>query len=62
MIYNREHINPDDINELSDNLERAAENAFIWHSDMLAMAIDFDIRKVELYIRMKQKKQEKERK
>lgn len=45
---------------LSKNLETASENAWIYHNDLLALAIDMDIKKVDLYIRMKERKQERE--
>ena len=41
------------LRELLDNLEKAQENAWIYGSDLLLMAISGDIKKVEMYIKMK---------
>lgn len=45
--------------ELQSNLEEAIDNAVIYHSELLEMALDMDLRKIDMYVRMKQKKQEK---
>ena len=47
------------LQELLDNLYTVQENAYIYHADLLEMAISGDIRKVELYIRMKEKQAKK---
>lgn len=52
----------DDLKELLDNLENAAEKAWIDGNDLFLMAINPDIQKVKMYIKMAKKKQEKERK
>lgn len=75
MLYNtREELSFDDykpvnyslkdysleqLKALSSNLEQAVENAYLSGSDLLAMAINNDLRKVDLYIKMKSRKQDK---
>ena len=49
-----------ELKKLLDNLQSAYENAFIYHSELLSMAIDQDIRKVNLYLKMAYKKQERQ--
>ena len=44
--------------ELVDNLEKAQENAFLSGNDMLSLALDMDIRKAELYLKMYTRKEE----
>lgn len=48
-----------DLAELIDNLEKAQENAFLYGNDLLSIALDTDIKKVELYYKMYSKKEEK---
>lgn len=43
--------------ELSENLENAIENAYIYHSDLFALAIQQQQIKVDMYIRMKERKE-----
>ena len=48
-----------DLLELQNNLENALENAFIYHSELLEIAITMDLNKVNLYVKMRQRKQAK---
>ena len=48
-----------DLYELQSNLEAAQENACLYGSDLLAIALDMDLRKVDTYIRMYEQKQNK---
>lgn len=52
----------DNLEELLNNLETAAEKAWIDGNDLFLMAINPDIQKVKMYIKMARKKQERERK
>ena len=45
-----------DLYELSENLESAIDNAYCAGSDLLVIALDMDYRKVNLYIRMKERR------
>ena len=45
--------------ELVDNLEKAQENAFLSGNDMLSLALDLDIKKAELYLKMYTRKEGK---
>ena len=45
--------------ELVDNMEKAQENAFLSGNDMLSLALDLDIKKAELYLKMYTRKEEK---
>lgn len=58
---NLKELSINSLEELQDNLQLALENTYIYHSELLSMAIDTDMRKVDLYLKMKYKKQEKER-
>ena len=58
---NLKELSIDNLEELQDNLQLALENTYIYHSELLSMAIDMDMKKVDLYLKMKYKKQEKER-
>ena len=49
-----------ELQSLYDNISAACDNAYINHSDLLAIALEMDLKKIDLYIRMKQKKQEKQ--
>ena len=48
-----------DLYELQSNLEAAQENAYLYGSDLLAIALDMDLRKVDTYIRMYERKAQK---
>ena len=50
----------DELEELLDNLETAAGKAWIDGNDLFLMAINPDIQKVKMYIKMAKKKQERE--
>ena len=50
----------ENLKSLRDNLTEAADNAFIYGSDMLALALDMDIRKVDIYLRFAMRKAEKQ--
>ena len=52
----------DELEELLNNLEMAAEKAWNDGNDLFLMAINPDIQKVKMHIKMAKKKQEKERK
>ena len=45
---------------LVDNLEKAQENAWLYGNDLLALAIDNDIRKTDIYIKMNERKAAKQ--
>ena len=47
-----------DIKELIYNLENALENAWLSGDDFMAMAIEMDIRKAEIYYKLYSKKAE----
>lgn len=49
----------DELNELLNNLEMAAEKAWIDGNDLFLMAINPDVQKVKMYIKMAKKKQER---
>ena len=49
------------LEQLEQNLSDVSENAWFSGNDLLAMAVDNDISKIRLYVRMKQKKLEKEK-
>ena len=49
-----------ELRSLYDNVNGAIENAWINHNELLALALDMDLRKLELYITMKERKQERE--
>ena len=49
-----------ELQSLYDNISTACDNAYINHSDLLAIALEMDLKKIDLYIRMKQKKQGKQ--
>lgn len=46
-----------ELRELSENIESAIENAWMYGNDMLAIALDMDARKVDLYITMYERKE-----
>lgn len=48
-----------ELQSLYNNVSAACDNAYINHSDLLAIALEMDLKKIDLYIRMKQKKQER---
>ena len=50
-----------ELRSLYDNVNKASENAWINHAELLALALDMDLRKLELYITMKERKQEREK-
>ena len=52
---NPKSLSMDSLTELRDNIENAMENAFLFGNDLLQIALDMDINKVNLYIRMKEK-------
>ena len=60
--YSLKDYSLEQLEALSGNLEQAVENAYLSGSDLLAMAIDNDLRKVDLYIKMKSRKQDKNKK
>lgn len=49
----------DDLEELLNNLENAAEKAWLDGNDLFLMAINPDVQKVKMYIKMAKKKQER---
>ena len=49
-----------DLYSLQSNIENAIDNAYIYHSELLAMLLDTDLRKVNLYIRMREKQRGRE--
>lgn len=49
-----------EIEELIYNLENALENAWLSGDDFMAMAIEMDIRKAEIYYKLYSKKARKE--
>ena len=49
----------EELENLLDNLQAALENAYIYHNELLALAIDQDMRKTSNYLKMKYKKQER---
>ena len=49
----------DDLEELLSNLETAAERAWIDGNDLFVIAINPDIQKVKMHIKMAKKKQER---
>ena len=49
----------DDLEELLNNLETAAEKAWIDGNDLFLMAINPDVQKVKMHIKMAKKKQER---
>lgn len=48
-----------DLRELSENIENAIDNAWANHNDLLALALDMDARKVDLYIKIAEKRENK---
>ena len=46
-----------DLYELQQNIEQTLETAWCYHSELLTMALQMDLQKVDLYIRMKEKQQ-----
>lgn len=46
-----------ELRELSENIEQATENAWIYHSDLLALALDMDSRKIDLYIHFAERRE-----
>ena len=48
-----------DLRELENNLENALENTWIYGAWLLQCAIDQDMRKVELYIKIAEKRENK---
>lgn len=48
-----------DLRELAENIENAIDNAWINHNDLLALALDMDSRKVDLYIHFAEKRENK---
>ena len=48
-----------DLRELENNLENALENAWLYGAWLLQCAIDQDIRKVDLYIKIAEKRENK---
>ena len=49
----------DSLEQLQDNLQSVLENSYIYHSELLTMAIESDMRKTDVYIRMAYKRQER---
>ena len=49
----------DNLYAMRENLENAIENAWLYGSELLEMALTMDLQKVNLYIRMKEKKEGK---
>ena len=49
----------DDSEELLSNMENAAEKAWLDGNDLFLMAINPDLQKVKMYIKMAKKKQER---
>ena len=45
--------------ELRNNIENAIDNAYSYHSELLSMALQMDINKVNMYIRMKERNAKK---
>lgn len=46
-----------ELRELSENIESAIENAWIYHSDLFALALDMDSRKIDLYIHFAERRE-----
>ena len=44
------------LRELLENLESAQENAWLYGAGLLEIALDMDIRKVKMYIKMQEKR------
>jgi len=49
----------DELKELSENINDTMATAYIYHSDLLEMALYSDSNKVDMYIKMRKKQQEK---
>ena len=49
----------DELEGLLDNLQAAYENTFIYHSELLSIAINQDIEKVNVYLKFAYRKQER---
>ena len=49
----------DELQELSENITDTMETAFMYHSDLLEGALHGDSCKVDIYIKMRKKQQEK---
>lgn len=47
----------DSLRELYDNLCAAEENSWLYGADLLKMALSMDIHKVDMYIRMYEKRE-----
>ena len=56
------HMPLTDLYELKNNLEQATENAWLYGNDLLEVALNFDIRKVNTYIKMYELKAKKQAK
>ena len=54
------HMPLTDLYELKNNLEKATENAWLYGNDLLEIALNFDIRKVNTYIKMYELKAKKQ--
>ena len=52
---NLKSLSLDSLTELRDNIENAMENAFLFGNDLLQIALNMDINRINLYIRMKEK-------
>ena len=52
-------VSLNDLYELLDNIEKATENAWLNGNDLLAIAFDQQAEKVNLYIRMYEKRDKK---
>jgi hypothetical protein len=48
------------LHELRDNIENAINNAISYHSELLSIALQMDINKVNMYIRMQEHKTKKQ--
>ena len=46
----------DSLEELKDNLYNALENGYIYHSELLCIALQMDINKVEMYLKFAYRK------
>lgn len=52
---NLKSLSMDSLTELRDNIENAMENAFLFGNDLLQIALNMDINRINLYIRIKEK-------
>lgn len=48
-----------ELQSLYNNVSAACDNAYINHSDLLSIALEMDLKKIDLYIRIKERKQAK---